>query len=74
MRYVEEYGIAVMAKYPADHPRHAIVPEWHAWAGRVFAFTDPNLGRRIEQNLEVAQRLGCAPQIRCLPLPAGEPS
>ena len=47
MRYTDEYGIAVMVKYPAEHPNYRHVPEWHPWGGEVFAFTDPSLTLRI---------------------------
>lgn len=68
MRFTDEYGIAVMVKYAEDHPRYTLVPEWHAWGGEVFAFTDPSLEHGIERNKECAERIGCAIQIRCLRL------
>ena len=74
MRYTDEYGIAVMVKYAEDHPRYTLVPEWHAWGGEVFAFTDPSLEHGIERNKECAESVGCAIQIRCLPLHLGEHS
>lgn len=63
------HGIAVMAKYPATHPRYQVCPEWHAWGGQVFATNDPNLERLIEQTSEVARRTGCSVRVQRQPLP-----
>ena len=62
-------GIAVMAKYPSSHPRHSIVPEWHAWGGQVFDLNDPTTNRKVAQYQKTAESLGCSVRVQRQPLP-----
>jgi len=56
--------LAVFAKYPAGHHRHAVNPDWHAFGGVLFHTDDPTIDASMSRLARLAKYHGAEVRMR----------